>query len=84
MFRKRASGTRGDDENLTARWKTAHDICSLIACNLAFESSRDGETYDLGNAKNIFRRIQVLILIQIPSGSSSRCVLGLLVSQKAS
>ena len=38
----------GQKEDLEARWKTAHDLCSVTACNLAFEDSRDGETYDLG------------------------------------
>lgn len=33
---------------LTARWQTVHDMCSLIACNLAFEDCKDGDAYDLG------------------------------------
>ena len=39
-----------DKETLTARWEVAHDICSLAACNQAFEDCKEGGTYDLGNA----------------------------------
>lgn len=41
-------------ENLAARWEVAHDICSLIACNQAFEDCKEGGTYDLGNKLFIF------------------------------
>ena len=33
---------------LTARWKTAHDLCSIVALNSAFEDCRDDDSYDLG------------------------------------
>lgn len=33
---------------LTARWKTAHDMCSVVALNSAFEDCRDDDSYDLG------------------------------------
>ncbi|PBK97052.1 hypothetical protein ARMGADRAFT_1010562 [Armillaria gallica] len=36
-----------DRDNLTARWQTAHDLCSLAACNAAFEDCRDQEGPDL-------------------------------------
>jgi hypothetical protein len=26
----------------------AHDICSIAACNIAFEDCKEGEAYDLG------------------------------------
>lgn len=39
-----------DRDLLTARWKFAHDMCSLAACNQAFESCKKEDTYDLGNA----------------------------------
>jgi hypothetical protein len=37
-----------EKEMLTARWEVAHDICSLVACNQAFEDCKEGTTYDLG------------------------------------
>ncbi|GLB34886.1 hypothetical protein LshimejAT787_0204510 [Lyophyllum shimeji] len=39
-----------EKDALTARWKTAHDICSLNACNRAFEDCQDSEGYDLDAA----------------------------------
>lgn len=51
MNRKRATNAIKDHEekeDLTARWKSAHDACSLAACNTAFEDSKDDEGYDLG------------------------------------
>ncbi|THH26462.1 hypothetical protein EUX98_g7717 [Antrodiella citrinella] len=33
--------------NLTAQWKTAHDVCSMEALNTAFEDCQDGDAYDL-------------------------------------
>lgn len=29
-------------------WQTAHDICSLAACNIAFEDCKEEDGYDLG------------------------------------
>jgi hypothetical protein len=37
-----------DKEILAARWQTAHEICSLAACNTAFQDCREGDAYDLG------------------------------------
>jgi len=34
-------------ESLVARWKTAHDLLSLVACCSAFEECQDGQAYDL-------------------------------------
>ncbi|KAJ7709826.1 hypothetical protein B0H17DRAFT_1029380 [Mycena rosella] len=34
-------------EILTARWQTAHDMCSLASCNAAFEDCKDGDAFDL-------------------------------------
>ncbi|PBK78348.1 hypothetical protein ARMSODRAFT_947241 [Armillaria solidipes] len=35
-----------DRDNLTARWQTAHDLCSLAACNAAFEDCMDHDGLD--------------------------------------
>ncbi|KAG6810190.1 hypothetical protein H0H92_012954 [Tricholoma furcatifolium] len=35
------------NEDLTPRWNTAHDICSLVSSNMAFNDCMDGDTYDL-------------------------------------
>lgn len=50
MYRARSLSATNDivKENLAARWEVAHDICSLIACNQAFEDCKEGGTYDLG------------------------------------
>lgn len=32
---------------LTARWQSAHDMCSLVACNAAFEDCKDNDGPDL-------------------------------------
>lgn len=38
-----------DKQILNARWKVAHDMCSLLTCCNAFELCRDvGNAYDLG------------------------------------
>ncbi|KAF5381080.1 hypothetical protein D9615_004015 [Tricholomella constricta] len=48
VYRERSLCAQDEEKyNLTMRWKTAHDICSLSACNKAFEDCQDGETYDL-------------------------------------
>ncbi|KAG5647224.1 hypothetical protein DXG03_000759 [Asterophora parasitica] len=48
IYKERAlDATDGEKENLTMRWRTAHNICSLAACNKAFEDCHDGENYDL-------------------------------------
>ncbi|RDB21136.1 hypothetical protein Hypma_011673 [Hypsizygus marmoreus] len=49
VYRHRATNVTDNKEKdlLTARWKIAHDICSLAACNRAFEDCQDGDTYDL-------------------------------------
>ncbi|KAF9535274.1 hypothetical protein CPB83DRAFT_841502 [Crepidotus variabilis] len=36
-----------DKEGLEDRWRTAHDICSLAACNIAFEDCKEDGGYDL-------------------------------------
>ncbi|KAK0463953.1 uncharacterized protein EV420DRAFT_1264492 [Desarmillaria tabescens] len=33
-------------DNLNARWQTAHDLCSLAACNAAFEDCKDNDGPD--------------------------------------
>ena len=33
---------------LAAKRQTAHDLCSLAACNMAFKACRVGDGYDLG------------------------------------
>lgn len=44
--------SEADRETLTSRWQTAHDMCSLVTCNTAFEDCKEGETYDLGKCSN--------------------------------
>ena len=34
-------------ELLQTRWQMAHDLCSLVACNIMFQDCREGEGYDL-------------------------------------
>lgn len=50
----RARSRTEEDETskraLAARWKTAHDMCSVAALNSAFEDCRDGDGYDLGKS----------------------------------
>ncbi|KAF4615030.1 hypothetical protein D9613_003116 [Agrocybe pediades] len=36
-----------DAENLECRWQTAHDICSIAACNIAFDGCSEKIGYDL-------------------------------------
>jgi len=40
--------SNSETEILTARWQTAHEMCSLVACNMAFEDCQEGDAYDLG------------------------------------
>lgn len=35
-------------EQLATKWHTAHDMCSIAACNMFFGDCADGDTYDLG------------------------------------
>lgn len=35
-------------EDLPVRWKVAHELCYLVACNQAFDDCKDGDIYDLG------------------------------------
>jgi hypothetical protein len=37
-----------DRERLLARLQTARDLCSVAACNTAFEDCKEGDAYDLG------------------------------------
>ncbi|KAG6866975.1 hypothetical protein C0991_003891 [Blastosporella zonata] len=46
-YRERALAVQSSNEDLTARWNTAHDLCSLVSCNEAFEDCKDGDIYDL-------------------------------------
>ncbi|KIK08291.1 hypothetical protein K443DRAFT_672780 [Laccaria amethystina LaAM-08-1] len=49
IYRSRAITVQNDAERniLNARWQAAHDMCSIAACNIAFEDCREGEAYDL-------------------------------------
>lgn len=49
------AGKDADQQSLTARWQTAHSICSLAACSMAFEGCKEGETYDLGESSHQYR-----------------------------
>ncbi|KIY72204.1 hypothetical protein CYLTODRAFT_418183 [Cylindrobasidium torrendii FP15055 ss-10] len=49
VYRNRARTAKGTEkESLDARWRSAHDLCSLIACNSAFDDCRDADGPDLG------------------------------------
>ncbi|TFK42513.1 hypothetical protein BDQ12DRAFT_676334 [Crucibulum laeve] len=52
IYRSRAQHSKDDSDRevLTARWQTAHDICSLMAGNMAFEDCHEGEGYDVSAA----------------------------------
>ena len=40
---------RGPEQDLcAARWQTAHEMNSLGACCSAFDTCREGDSYDLG------------------------------------
>jgi hypothetical protein len=51
-FREKGLRAANDAErkSLVARWQTAHSICSLAACSMAFQGCKEGETYDLGES----------------------------------
>ncbi|KAK0210934.1 hypothetical protein DFS33DRAFT_1296412 [Desarmillaria ectypa] len=48
VYRLRSLRAKDEDDrdNLTARWQTAHDLCSLAACNATFEDCKDSEGPD--------------------------------------
>lgn len=55
--RTRARNTSSpEQEELSVRWRTAQDICSIIACHSAFEEYKDG---DLFNLSRFFRPISL-------------------------
>ncbi len=45
--RSRRAKDQSEKETLDARWQSAHDLCSLAACNAAFEDCRDADGPDL-------------------------------------
>ncbi|KAL0581552.1 pseudouridine synthase pus4 [Marasmius crinis-equi] len=49
VYKMRASKAHDEQEkeDATARWEVAHDICSLVSCNVIFKECRDGEDYNL-------------------------------------
>ncbi|GJE87143.1 hypothetical protein PsYK624_032260 [Phanerochaete sordida] len=47
LARSQAEDEESSKRALTARWKTAHDMCSVVALNSAFDDCRDGDAYDL-------------------------------------
>ncbi|KAF8965263.1 hypothetical protein BDZ97DRAFT_1918412 [Flammula alnicola] len=51
VYRQEARSFLTTDEkkagNLQDRWQTARDICSLAACNIAFEDCKEDDGYDL-------------------------------------
>jgi len=50
VARKRAEWTKDPQlkELLTAKWRTAHDLCSVVACNMVFNNCAERDSYDLG------------------------------------
>lgn len=59
MGRKRAALTKEPEvkEKLTEKWHTAHDICSVAACNMVFGNCTDGDMFDLGTPPFLVFRI---------------------------
>ncbi|KXN86898.1 hypothetical protein AN958_09493 [Leucoagaricus sp. SymC.cos] len=49
VYRKRAMLAKDPElkEQLATKWRTAHDMCSVAACNMVFGNCADGDTYDL-------------------------------------
>ncbi|KAF8163366.1 hypothetical protein B0H34DRAFT_650242 [Crassisporium funariophilum] len=49
VYKMKASLSKDDLEiaDFNNRWHTAHDVCSIAACNIGFEDCKEGETYDL-------------------------------------
>lgn len=46
--RNRARTAKGaEKDSLNSRWKSAHDLCSLVICNSAFDDCRDADGPDL-------------------------------------
>jgi len=48
-YRRIAASSKIENEVqvLQTRWQTAHDLCSLVACNNIFQDCQEGEGYDL-------------------------------------
>lgn len=55
-----------DKEDLTTRWKTIQDLCSVIACHNTFEDCMDGDNVGLGRRHVI---IYLLSLTDIKENS---------------
>ncbi|KAG6837305.1 hypothetical protein H0H93_011907 [Arthromyces matolae] len=47
IYRKRAMSIKSSGRTQTSRWKTAQNLCSLIAYNQAFDECMEGDIYDL-------------------------------------
>ena len=49
--RRIAAGSKVENEVelFQARWETAHDLCSLVACNIIFQDCQEGEGYDISS-----------------------------------
>lgn len=47
LARSRTEQDEVSQRTFAARWRTAHDMCSVMALNSAFEDCRDGDSYDL-------------------------------------
>jgi len=60
MIRSRAKFSKDeqDTEMLKDRWHTAHDVCSLAACNIAFEDCKEEDAYDLGATPPFLQNIE--------------------------
>ena len=61
IIRSRAKFSKDeqDTEMLKDRWHTAHDVCSLAACNIAFEDCKEEGAYDLGATPPFYRILRV-------------------------
>jgi hypothetical protein len=51
-----------DKKDLTTRWKTIQDFCSVIACHSAFEDCMDGDNVGLGGRHVIIYLLSLTII----------------------
>lgn len=52
-----------DRDNLTTRWKTIQDLCSVIACHSAFEDCMDGDGVGLGRRHSVIN-LSLLTMVE--------------------
>lgn len=83
LYRGRARYSQGPDKySIEAQWKTAHDICSIEALNIAFEDCREGDSYDLGVLSDRLPVYFLTLVLQRQCGSLLAYQRGLLTFSK--